>query len=70
MNNYISSQGLNQLAYNYSECGIVRLREIFTPGTLKVPKTHTALKLLDSIHKVCVFSFAKVWEENVALYPE
>ncbi|KAL3505963.1 hypothetical protein ACH5RR_031345 [Cinchona calisaya] len=52
MKDCISSQGLTQFAHNYSERGIVRLREIFTPGTLKVPKTHTALKELESIHKV------------------
>ncbi|XP_071937960.1 DExH-box ATP-dependent RNA helicase DExH16, mitochondrial isoform X2 [Coffea arabica] len=52
MDDYISSQGLTQFAHNYSQRGIVRLKEIFTPGTLKVPKTHTALKELESIHKV------------------
>ncbi|KAG2728221.1 hypothetical protein I3760_01G194900 [Carya illinoinensis] len=48
----ISSQGLTQFAQNYANKGIVRLREIFTPGTLRVPKTQTALKELESIHKV------------------
>ncbi|KAF8401729.1 hypothetical protein HHK36_012675 [Tetracentron sinense] len=52
MNDDISSQGLTQFAQNYSKRGIVRLREIFTPGTLQVPKTQTALKELESIHKV------------------
>lgn len=52
MDDYISYQGLTQFANNYSQHGIVRLKEIFTPGTLKVPKTHTALKELESIHKV------------------
>ncbi|XP_027121323.1 DExH-box ATP-dependent RNA helicase DExH16, mitochondrial isoform X2 [Coffea arabica] len=52
VDDYISSQGLTQFAHNYSQHGIVRLKEIFTPGTLKVPKTHTALKELESIHKV------------------
>ncbi|KAK8508938.1 hypothetical protein V6N12_058083 [Hibiscus sabdariffa] len=36
----------------YARKGIVHLREIFTPGTLEVPKTPTALKELESIHKV------------------
>ncbi|KAL5782661.1 hypothetical protein ACOSP7_007690 [Xanthoceras sorbifolium] len=52
MNDDISSQGLTQFAQNYAEKGIVRLKEIFTPGTLQVPKTHGALKELESIHKV------------------
>ncbi|PHT38934.1 ATP-dependent RNA helicase SUV3, mitochondrial [Capsicum baccatum] len=52
MDDDISSQGLTQFATNYSKNGLVQLREIFTPGTLKVPKSHTALKELESIHKV------------------
>ncbi|XP_031113396.1 DExH-box ATP-dependent RNA helicase DExH16, mitochondrial-like [Ipomoea triloba] len=48
----LSTQGLIQFATNYSKSGIVRLREIFTPGTLEVPKTQVALKELESIHKV------------------
>ncbi|KAL2508978.1 ATP-dependent RNA helicase SUV3 [Forsythia ovata] len=52
MSDDISSQGLTQFAQSYSRNGIVRLREIFTPGTLKVPKTQTALKELESVHKV------------------
>ncbi|KAK4732393.1 hypothetical protein R3W88_025381 [Solanum pinnatisectum] len=52
MDDDISSQGLTQFATNYSNNGLVRLREIFTPGTLKVPTSHTALKELESIHKV------------------
>ncbi|KAL6970447.1 RNA helicase [Sarracenia purpurea var. burkii] len=52
MNDEISSQGLTQFAQNYAKNGIARLREIFTPGTLQVPKTQTALKELESIHKV------------------
>ncbi|XP_041026541.1 DExH-box ATP-dependent RNA helicase DExH16, mitochondrial [Juglans microcarpa x Juglans regia] len=52
MDDDISSQGLTQFAQNYANKGIVRLREIFTPGTLKVPKTQAALKELESIHKV------------------
>ncbi|KZV56277.1 ATP-dependent RNA and DNA helicase [Dorcoceras hygrometricum] len=52
MDDDISSQGLTQFAQNYSKNRIVRLKEIFTPGTLKVPKSHNALKELESIHKV------------------
>ncbi|CAI9762181.1 unnamed protein product [Fraxinus pennsylvanica] len=52
MDDDISSQGLTQFAQSYSRNSIVRLREIFTPGTLKVPKTQTALKELESVHKV------------------
>eukprot|EP00257_Ricinus_communis_P015505 XP_015573433.1 DExH-box ATP-dependent RNA helicase DExH16, mitochondrial isoform X1 [Ricinus communis] len=52
MNDEISSQGLTQFAENYAKKGIVRLKEIFTPGTLQVPKTQTALKELESVHKV------------------
>ncbi|KAK6265788.1 hypothetical protein QUC31_016625 [Theobroma cacao] len=52
MNDEISSQGLTQFAENYAKKGLVHLREIFTPGTLQVPKTHSALKELESIHKV------------------
>ncbi|KAK0608891.1 hypothetical protein LWI29_037612 [Acer saccharum] len=52
MNDDISSQGLTQFAQNYAEKGIVRLKEIFTPGTLQVPKTLVALRELESIHKV------------------
>ncbi|GKV19640.1 hypothetical protein SLEP1_g29869 [Rubroshorea leprosula] len=52
MDDEISAQGLTQFAENYAKKGIVRLREIFTPGTLQVPKTHGKLKELESIHKV------------------
>ncbi|XWS13679.1 hypothetical protein CRYUN_Cryun36dG0059000 [Craigia yunnanensis] len=52
MNDEISSQGLTQFAVNYAKNGLVHLREIFTPGTLQVPKTHSALKELESVHKV------------------
>ncbi|XP_060959787.1 ATP-dependent RNA helicase SUV3, mitochondrial isoform X3 [Cannabis sativa] len=48
----ISSQGLTQFAENYAKKGIVRLREIFTPGTLQVPKSQAGLKEIESIHKV------------------
>ncbi|KAL1808478.1 DExH-box ATP-dependent RNA helicase DExH16, mitochondrial [Daucus carota subsp. sativus] len=48
----ISSQGLTQFAQSYSKNGLVRLKEIFTPGMLQVPKTPKALKELESIHKV------------------
>ncbi|PIN02791.1 Mitochondrial RNA helicase SUV3, DEAD-box superfamily [Handroanthus impetiginosus] len=52
MDDDISSQGLTQFAQSYSKNRMVRLREIFTPGTLKIPKSHNALKELESIHKV------------------
>jgi ATP-dependent RNA helicase SUPV3L1/SUV3 len=48
----ISTKGLIQFAENYAKKGIVRLKEIFTPGTLQVPKSHNQLKELESIHKV------------------
>ncbi|KAL6498957.1 RNA helicase [Orobanche gracilis] len=51
MDDDISSQGLTQFAKSYCKSGSVRLKEIFTPGTLKVPKSHKALKELESIHK-------------------
>lgn len=47
----IASQGLVQFAQTYAKTGIVHLREIFTPGMLKVPKTPAALQELESIHK-------------------
>jgi hypothetical protein len=43
-----------QFAENYGKKGIVRLKEIFTPGTLVVPKTHNQLKELESVHKVII----------------
>uniref|UniRef100_A0A164T4J5 Suv3 C-terminal domain-containing protein n=1 Tax=Daucus carota subsp. sativus TaxID=79200 RepID=A0A164T4J5_DAUCS len=43
----ISSQGLTQ--------------EIFTPGMLQVPKTPKALKELESIHKLAIFSLSTVY---------
>ncbi|XAR57268.1 RNA helicase [Bertholletia excelsa] len=52
MNDDILSQGFTQFAGTYAKKGIVRLREIFTPGTIQVPKTQNALKELESIHKV------------------
>ncbi|KAI3459409.1 hypothetical protein Pfo_016072 [Paulownia fortunei] len=52
MDDDISSQGLTQFAQSYCKNCVVRLKEIFTPGTLKVPKSHNALKELESIHKV------------------
>ncbi|GKB93694.1 DExH-box ATP-dependent RNA helicase DExH16, mitochondrial, partial [Tanacetum coccineum] len=52
MSDEILSQGLTQFAHTYAKNRIVRLREIFTPGTLKVPKTQAELKELESIHKV------------------
>ncbi|XP_047946245.1 DExH-box ATP-dependent RNA helicase DExH16, mitochondrial-like [Salvia hispanica] len=52
MEDDISSQGLTQFATSYSTNHTVRLKEIFTPGTLKIPKSHKQLKELESIHKV------------------
>ncbi|XP_072973354.1 ATP-dependent RNA helicase SUV3, mitochondrial isoform X1 [Typha angustifolia] len=52
MNDDVAAQGLIQFAENYAKKGIVRLKEIFTPGTLQVPRSQTALKELESIHKV------------------
>lgn len=52
MDDDISAQGLYQFAEHYSRKGIVRLREIFTPETLMVPKTLAGLMELESIHKV------------------
>ncbi|KAL8153697.1 hypothetical protein V2J09_011457 [Rumex salicifolius] len=52
MNDDISAQGLTQFAQTYAKKGIVRLKEIFTPGMLQVPKTPAGLKELESIHKV------------------
>ncbi|XP_042449780.1 ATP-dependent RNA helicase SUV3, mitochondrial-like [Zingiber officinale] len=52
MNDEIAAQGLTQFAVNYAKKGVVRLKEIFTPGTLQVPKSQTALKELESVHKV------------------
>lgn len=43
-----------QFAENYAKKGIVRLKEIFTPGTLVVPKTHNQLQELESVHKVVI----------------
>ncbi|KAF3322865.1 ATP-dependent RNA helicase SUPV3L1 [Carex littledalei] len=42
----------NYFAENFSKKGLVRLKEIFMPGTLQVPKTQNQLKELESIHKV------------------
>ncbi|XP_020519885.1 ATP-dependent RNA helicase SUV3, mitochondrial isoform X2 [Amborella trichopoda] len=52
MNDDLSAQGLTQFAEGYAKKGIVRLKEIFTPGTLLVPRTQNELKDLESIHKV------------------
>ncbi|KAK1390619.1 putative RNA helicase [Heracleum sosnowskyi] len=41
-----------KFAQNYSKNCLVRFKEIFTPGTLEVPKIPKALKELESIHKV------------------
>ncbi|GLT78551.1 hypothetical protein SLA2020_500820 [Shorea laevis] len=52
MDDEISAQGLTQFAENYAKKGIVRLQEIFTPGALRVPKTYSKMKELESIHQV------------------
>ncbi|XP_020259002.1 ATP-dependent RNA helicase SUV3, mitochondrial isoform X2 [Asparagus officinalis] len=52
MTDDISAQALVQFAGNYAKTGLVRLREIFTPGSLQVPKSQSALEELESIHKV------------------
>ncbi|GAV80610.1 Helicase_C domain-containing protein/SUV3_C domain-containing protein [Cephalotus follicularis] len=52
MNDEISAQGLTQFAQSYASRGIVRLKEIFIPDKLQVPKTQKGLKELESIHKV------------------
>ncbi|XP_010449989.1 PREDICTED: DExH-box ATP-dependent RNA helicase DExH16, mitochondrial-like [Camelina sativa] len=52
VNDEISGQGLAQFAQNFSKAGVVRLREILAPDRVKVPKTPTELKELESIHKV------------------
>ncbi|KAK1259757.1 hypothetical protein QJS04_geneDACA010154 [Acorus gramineus] len=52
MDDEISSGGLTQFAENYAKKGLVRLKEIFTPGMLQVPKSQTELKELESVHKV------------------
>ncbi|KAF3783367.1 ATP-dependent RNA helicase [Nymphaea thermarum] len=52
MNDEISGQGLVQFAESYSKRGVVHLKEIFTPGTLQVPKSQIELMELESIHKV------------------
>ncbi|CAH2079131.1 unnamed protein product [Thlaspi arvense] len=56
INDEISSQGLAQFARNFSKTGIVRLREIFAADKVKVPRTPTELKELESLHKVNIFS--------------
>lgn len=55
MGSHYNKTVLVQFAQSYANTGIVRLREIFTPGTLKVPQTEAALKELESIHKVILF---------------
>ncbi|CAH8276649.1 unnamed protein product [Arabidopsis lyrata] len=52
INDEISGQGLAQFAHNFSKAGVVRLREILAADRVKVPKTPTELKELESIHKV------------------
>eukprot|EP01018_Ginkgo_biloba_P038820 Gb_37678 [translate_table: standard] len=52
MDDEISAQGLIQFAEKYAKKGLVHLQEIFTPETIRVPKTQSALMELESIHKV------------------
>ncbi|KAG2239221.1 hypothetical protein Bca4012_023977 [Brassica carinata] len=52
INDEISGRGFAQFAQNYSKTRIVRLREILSDDTVKVPRTPTELKELESIHKV------------------
>ncbi|KAL1220666.1 DExH-box ATP-dependent RNA helicase DExH16 [Cardamine amara subsp. amara] len=52
INDEISGQGLAQFAQNFSKTGVVRLTEILAPDRVKVPKTPTELKELESLHKV------------------
>ncbi|KAJ0232731.1 DExH-box ATP-dependent RNA helicase DExH16 [Hirschfeldia incana] len=52
INDEISGRGFAQFAQNYSKTRLVRLREILSDDTVKVPKTPTELKELESIHKV------------------
>ncbi|KAM7280008.1 hypothetical protein ACFE04_007142 [Oxalis oulophora] len=54
MDDDISSQGLVQFASTYAKKRLVHLKEIFTHGSLKVPKSQVALKELESIHKFSV----------------
>ena len=56
----VYSTVMYQFAVNYAKNGLVHLREIFTPGTLQVPKTHSALKELESVHKVGIFFFSSI----------
>ncbi|CAH8317166.1 unnamed protein product [Eruca vesicaria subsp. sativa] len=52
INDEISGRGFAQFAQNYSKTRVVRLREILSDDTVKVPRTPTELKELESIHKV------------------
>ncbi|XP_057823818.1 ATP-dependent RNA helicase SUV3, mitochondrial isoform X6 [Cryptomeria japonica] len=48
----ISAQGLIQFAEAYAKKGLVHLHQIFTPETLRVPKSYEELMELESIFKV------------------
>lgn len=52
INDEISGRGFAQFAQNYSKTRVVKLREILSDDTVKVPRTPTELKELESIHKV------------------
>ncbi|ESQ56093.1 hypothetical protein EUTSA_v10025349mg [Eutrema salsugineum] len=52
INDEISSMGFAQFAQKFSKGRIVELREIFGADIVKVPKTPTELKELESLHKV------------------
>uniref|UniRef100_A0A1J3F9K9 RNA helicase n=1 Tax=Noccaea caerulescens TaxID=107243 RepID=A0A1J3F9K9_NOCCA len=52
INDEISALGFTQFAKKFSKRGIVNLREIFEQDRVKVPRTPTELKELESLHKV------------------
>ncbi|CAA7045336.1 unnamed protein product [Microthlaspi erraticum] len=52
INDEISALGFTQFAKRFSKRGIVNLREIFEEDRVKVPRTPTELKELESLHKV------------------
>uniref|UniRef100_A0A1J3GJ87 RNA helicase n=1 Tax=Noccaea caerulescens TaxID=107243 RepID=A0A1J3GJ87_NOCCA len=52
INDEISALGFTQFAKKFSKRGIVNLREIFEEDRVKVPRTPTELKELESLHKV------------------
>ncbi|KFK43741.1 hypothetical protein AALP_AA1G166600 [Arabis alpina] len=52
INDEISGHGFTQFAETFAKSGVVRLKEIFDVDKVKVPKTPTELKELESLHKV------------------